>query len=278
VSFLTDSNKKGREKVKKIGIFIAMVGVLAMSVTPVLAADVDVYAEGAYEEDSLDLYIYADINISNVLSYGVKLTYEPSELNVVSVEKVVPDSDPAPYTTNYNLWYLGDGANKCNPDPDTTTYENAVVIIGGKLDPSQPTGGLSNLQRIFLGKVKFQSADGGPITPNPTLSLGYPGQGATDTDPYKAFANFVQYIGGNPPGLTLDDSAVDFRLINVTTPPLDVAERGDANADGSITGADRGAVKYFMVNGGIPHAWMDCNKDGSITGADRGCIKYKMTH
>ena len=226
-------------------LIIGLLVFVASALIPVNSfADVDVYGEGAYTESDLVVYIYADINSPTELrSAGVKLTYETAALTVDTAEK--NDSD----------WFLG---SESYMDPDMSTAGEVVIILG-KLDTGDATAGVSG-DRVLLGKVRFnRTGSSMPFSPTLGLALG-------KVDPY---ANFVDTA--EPTANVLDDTGVNFGLITVK-------ERGDANGDGTITGADRGAVKYFMVNGGVAYPWMDCNDDGTITGADRGCIKYKMTH
>ncbi|TNF95943.1 MAG: hypothetical protein EP297_11230 [Gammaproteobacteria bacterium] len=125
-----------------------------------LAADVDVYAEGTYTESDLVLHIYADINGPNILSYGVKVVYSPSELTVISAEK------------NEDVWYTGDGTtNYPYMDPETSVY-GEVIIIGGKLDTSSPTDGVGG-QRVLLGKIVFSRTDSNmPFSPSLSIELG----------------------------------------------------------------------------------------------------------
>ena len=73
-----------------------LVGLIGMPGS-VLGADVDVYAEGAYSETDFVLYIYADIT-PDILSYGVKVSFDTSELTLTSAEK------------NEDVWFLGDGS------------------------------------------------------------------------------------------------------------------------------------------------------------------------
>jgi hypothetical protein len=234
-------NRKEVRELKKSSRSLLIIGLLVFVVSaliPVnsLAADVDVYLEGAYTESDLAVYIYADINSSTELrSAGVKLTYETAALTVNTAEK------------NESDWFLG---SESYMDPDTSTAGEVVIILG-KLDTGDATAGVSG-DRVLLGKVTF-SRTGSTMPFSPTLSIDYGKRG-----PEGKYMNFVA-----TDGTELDDTGVAFDSITIK-------ERGDANGDGTITGADRGAVKYFMVNGGVAHPWMDCNDDGTITGADRG--------
>jgi hypothetical protein len=217
--------------------------------TPVTAAAVDVYAEGAYTATNLVLYVYADIGTGPILSAGVAVTFDPDELQVTGASKG-------------DLWYMGDGTNNYPyMDPESDNAAGTVVIICGKLDEAHPDAGVSG-DRVPLGIIEFSRSTSTTPVANPedffgvTLSLGRGGK----------FANFVT-VGA----LELDESDVAFTNVIIR-------QRGDANGDGYINGADPSTLRYYMENGGVDHCWMDCNSDGSINGADRSCVKYIMTH
>lgn len=198
--------KKSSRRLLIIGLLVFVMGALI----PVnsFAADVDVYAEGAYTETDFAVYIYADINGPNILSAGVKLTYDTSELTVTSAEK------------NESVWFLG---GESYMDPDIST-PGEVVFILGKLDTADPAAGVSG-ERVLLGKAVFTRN----ITndaPSVTLSLGR----TTDT-----YSNFVATDA------TDLDGSVNFIAATVV-------QRGDANADGVITFADMSKVRAMITN------------------------------
>ena len=211
-------------------------------VAPVLA--LDVYAEGAYTDTDLQVYLYADITPGDVpplVSYGVKMTYS-SNLTVTNAEK------------NEKIWYMGDGTtsgNKAYMNPDTSNA-GEIIFIGGKLDTANPTAGVSG-NRVLLGKAVFSRIDTTPVSI--TLELGRDGN----------YANFV----GN------DKTPLDGDVVFKCT----LGERGDANLDGSVTPADMIAIKNAFYGGApliAPTIIADCNGDGSITPADMICIKNKF--
>ena len=225
-------------------------------------AGVNVFAEGAYTDDDLVVYIYANTTVegtSTLRSAGVKLTYEPSQLEVTAAEK------------NDTVWSLG-GEEYMNPE---TSTPGEVVIILGKLDPDNTSAGVSG-ERVLLGVVKFNRVPDGQFNPeNPDLELTYGKRGTAipESNPTEySFKNFVD-VDAN----VLDNA-------NIIFDEVEIHKRGDANADGKISGTDRNTVRFYMINGGIAHPWMDCNADGEtlldikISGTDRNCIKYKMTH
>jgi hypothetical protein len=212
--------------------------------TPSFAADVDVYAEGAYTADDLVLYIYADINAGPILSFGVKVNY-PSTLTYDSATK------------NEAIWYFGDGTTNhpyMNPENDGS----GVVIIGGKLDTNAPTAGVTGT-RVLLGTVTFTHDPSVTDFSGVTLTYGR-GDGTGD------YKNFV----GSTDGTVFDGAGVGFAV--------EIHKRGDANGDGSINVADMSAVRFFITNGGIQYPWMDCNDDQNVNVADMSCVRYIITH
>lgn len=232
--------------------------IFLLAFTPVDAwsADVDVYAEGAYTESILDVYIYADINIDRILSFGVRLTYDPVELAVLGAEK---DIEPRPYTSNATKWFLGDenAAYKNNPEPDYST-SGEVIIIGGKLDPENPAAGVDSGARVFLGMASFTPV-GGEMPAHPAITLSY----ARNDGSYR---NFVRLGGGGVE--VLDGAGVEIGAVQIFP-------RGDADGNGAITPRDINRLKSNMGNTNAP-CYMDCDGNGSITPRDINCIKGKM--
>ncbi len=66
-------------------VIVVVVALLTSGLTA--SAAVDIYAEGAYTDSDLVVYIYADIDTDAVCSAGVKLTYDSGVVSVVSAEK-----------------------------------------------------------------------------------------------------------------------------------------------------------------------------------------------
>lgn len=215
-------------------------------------AQVSVYAEGAYTDSDLKVYIYADVTDEPIISFGVKLTYDDSEVSL--------EQDTC-LKRNGNVWYFG--------DPNGTTYEtqNAgpvvtangtdsnVVFVGGKIDSTETTqSGVGVGDRILLGTVTFSRISDAV----PTIGLAF-GKGGD-------YENFVELGGG-----LLDSTAA-------ITESVEIHARGDANGDEIINVQDMSAIRYYMVNGGISNPWKDCNNDGSINVQDMSCVRYIMTH
>jgi hypothetical protein len=224
---------------KTHGKFLAIMLVMAVFISASsYAADVDVFVEGAFTDTTLDVYLYADINGPNLLSFGVKLTYS-SPLSVTSAEK------------NENVWYLG---SETYMDPEINSGD--VVVIGGKLDPSSPTEGVGGT-RTLLGVVKFSHSD--PSADFASL-LGITYGRGDGTGDYK---NFVA-----TDGTVMDATNVSFGAISVY-------ERGDANADGVLTNSDMFAVRQLLIDN-VYKVYADCNNDGVLTNSDMFCIRGKL--
>jgi hypothetical protein len=228
-----------------IGLAIFIIGPL---IPPgIVAAGVDVYAEGAYTDTDLAVYIYADISDSALCSFGVKLTYSTSELLSPVAEK------------NEDAWYMGDGTpggNYSYMDPDTAT-PGEVVFIGGKLNTTSPTTGVSG-DRILLGKVTFSRVTLDDPGEYPELFFGIE-LGLGKENPYDNFVTTSE---------TVMDGSVTFGSIIV-------AERGDANASGGITVRDISTVKT-LLRADDYRVYADCNASGSLTVRDISCIKVKL--
>ena len=238
---------------KKLGILMAMFLALAVSAPSLWAADVDVYAEGAYTDSNLEVFIYADINGEAILSQGVKLTYDDSILTV--------DPDPSQTQKNEAVWYMGDGTNNEQyMDPDTGNT-GEVVIIGGKLDTGYPLAGVTG-SRVLLGKVNFDCKVTGLPTGDPVIFYGI----GIELGKAGSYQNFVTVGGGE-----LDVTGVDFISMGV-----EIHERGDANGVGGINVLDMNAIKNYTISGGDDNPWKDCNDDDKINVLDMNCVKFLL--
>ncbi|PXF54711.1 MAG: hypothetical protein C4B58_15740 [Deltaproteobacteria bacterium] len=217
------------------------------------AMAVDVYGEGAYSDTNKDVQvcIYADIDGSQALrSFGVKLIYDPGELNYISSTK------------NDGVWYLKDEGGDLHKYGDPEDVGGAVVIIGGVLDPNANPDKVSG-NRVLLGTVWFARPSGsGPLTHDLTLELG-------KDAPY---ANFV--VGPNPADV-LDLIGVTFIDHGDGAAKVKVRERGDANGDHFITSADMFAIQS-LIGGNMYKCFADCNADGYMTSADMFCVSNKI--
>ena len=205
---------------------------------------VSVYAESAYTDSDLAVYVYADIpSPMALISMGIKVNYDSTKLTVGSMEK------------NEGVWYFGTSSHKY-PYVDPEDTGNSVIILGGKLDTSNPTAGVTG-NRVLLGKIVFNRSESGDPGSNPEDYFGISvelGKGGT-------YANFVDTDGNE-----LDDG-VTFSAI--------VRERGDANIDHVITNLDMFKVKDLIIQDTYS-VFADCNDDGVITNLDMFCVKDKI--
>lgn len=240
-------------KQMKYGIAgILSTAVIGISTITALAADVDVYAEGAYTATDLVVNIYADIKTEDPLvSAGVRLTYDNSKLTLTSVEK------------NETDWYFGTTTQKYSyQEPQDTG--SAVIFLCGKLDEGKPTAGVKG-SRILIGTATFTRNETSLPVAAPESYFGAAlGLGITRPAPAK-FANFV-----TTGKAVLDDTA----SLDMTR--VIIRERGDADADHHITNSDYFAIKPLINKTYVVYA--DCDADGYITNSDYFCVKGKINH
>ena len=229
-------------------------GLLFMAAVLPAAAAVTVYAEGAYTDSDLVVYIYADITTDAICSAGIKLSYDNTVLTVASAEK------------NDAVWFMGAGG----PDHSYMNPEDAgdgVIVICGKLDTNNPTVGVIG-DRVLLGKVTF------------TRKVDFSMPGVNDPEGFfgisvglgrdEPFANFV-----TTGAVELDADADPVPSEPVAFTGATVRERGDANGDGNINVADYIAIRN-NINATIFPPYMDCNVDGAINVADYICVRNKI--
>lgn len=221
-------------------IFVyAVIIYYALLNTAAFAADVDVYAEGAFTDTDLVVYVYANINAGPILSFGVKVNY-PDGLTFSSASK------------NDAAWYFSDGTinhPNMNPEDEGT----GVVIIGGKLDAEAPTAGVTGT-RVLLGTVNFTHNN---ITDFSGVTLTY-GRG-DGTDDYKNFVGID--------GTVCDGDGVGF--------DVEIRERGDADGDRMLTTSDISAIRE-LLDGNDYVVFADCNDDGVLTNLDMFCVRNKI--
>jgi hypothetical protein len=210
---------------------------LCVALVKPATADVSVYAQGAYDDTNLVLYIYADIDDATpILSFGVRVEY-PAGLVVESATK------------NESVWYFGDGTTNY-PYLDPEDDGSSVVIIGGKLDTTAPTAGVFG-DRVLLGTVTFTHSGMTDDSHGMTLTYGR-GDGSS------TYENFVATNGDE--------------LDGTVTFAFEIHTRGDANGDGDISTADYIVIRNSMGST-APPPWVDCNGSGDISTADYICVR-----
>jgi hypothetical protein len=241
------------KKKTKFGIAgILSATALAASSFTVMAADVDVYAEGAYTDTDLVVYIYADINTDPLVSAGVQLAYDNSKLTLASAQK------------NETDWYFGTSTVKY-PYQEPQDTGSAVIFLCGKIDEDVPTAGVEGTRKL-VGKAIFTRSESAKPGMAPETYFGTSlGLGIVRTD--GEFANFV----------TNGESVLDNLAGGIDFSHVIIRERGDANGDYSITPADMLTVRnaYYASAPLVCRPAADCNADENITPADMLCIRNK---
>jgi hypothetical protein len=242
---------------------------------PSLAAEVDVYIQGAYnlEDQYLDVFVFADINNGHrLISWGVTLNYETDQLNPISAEKNPYPN--VPYTSNQARWEFGsDAATKDLPNPVFSPANGKVIGKGGVLDEADPTAGNTG-PGVLLFWVRFEPGTEAPNLTTPDLSLEYAIGTGQPTDDYK---NFVRYDTTTQTGIVLDstdNSGVEFHPVSYSLPP-DIAAYGDANGDGEIDVVDYVAIRNSLTSPKQP-PYADCNMDRYVDVVDYVCVRNNL--
>jgi hypothetical protein len=240
---------------KKLGHIMALI-LLFFFISVYAHAGVTVYAEGAYTDTDLVVYIYADVDSNPILSYGVKLTY-PSTLTLAT--GVTGDDDNDGVIKNSDDWYFGDsspGYDTPNADPITST-SGEVVIVGGKLRTGDPEEGVVGT-RVLLAMVYFIHSGVTDFT-NIGLYLG-------KSDSY---ANFVQVDGE-----LLDDDLAMPRTNPIGT--VTIFKRGDADGNGTVDAMDILYVNNTMIPVDSFTCYADGDKNDVVDPMDLLWIKNNM--
>jgi hypothetical protein len=235
----------------KYGLAGILSSAVIMSSALTAGADTSVYAEGAYNDTDLDVYVYADIPDA-LVSMGIRVAYDSTKFTAVSAEK------------NEAVWYFGDSTTTY-PYKDPEDDGSGVVILGGKIDTGDPTAGVTG-SKVLLGKIHFTRVnsddpwDGGGQPEDffgITVGLGIDGG---------TYANFVQTDG------TVQEDTGDLHL---SFDGVTIREYGDANADGVINVNDIRELRKKMS--GAPYVpYVDCNGDGSVNVNDIRCLRRKI--
>lgn len=214
------------------------------------AADVNVYAEGAYTDTELVVAIYADISPTPLVSAGVQLTYDNSKLALTSAERNEAD------------WYFGTAAQKY-PYQAPQDNGSAVIFLCGRIDEDNPTAGVSGTRKL-IGKATFLRSETSLPIASPESYFGAAlGLGIIRVEPAQ-FANFV----------TTGEAVLDNTAALDMTQVI-IRERGDANGDGTISVQDILRAKTLIGTSDFP-VYSDCNDSGDISVQDILCIKSKI--
>lgn len=241
-------NVNGLKVTKKIimsffkAIFIPAL-MMAWTVTTASAATL-VSAEGTYDADQLILNIYAQLD-TPVVSQCIKVTFNPDELSVVSADK------------NQSVWYFGDSSTNY-PYKDPEISADSVVILGGKLDTSDPTAGVSG-DKVLLGTITFTRATNTMPVSDPESLFGITVSLGKDRATYPNYVNFASTTGEDLDS-TVTFSGVSYAVIcNL---------QADINGDGTVNLTDFLIIKTHWLQTGVTYEEGDINGDGTVNLTD----------
>lgn len=242
------SNYKELLMAKKMMQSFMGVAFLVLLLSSTATAEVSVYAEGAYTDTDLVVYIYADVPTtgSPLVSYGIKLTYDVAQVGSPVVNK------------NDAVWFFGSSTSPLptpNAEPDIS-IPGEVVIVGGKIDELVPTEGVSGPRQLIADVTFARFNTSAP--PVIGLELGRDG----------SYVNFVQVNG-----TLLDENGLPNTGLAIGATA--VYQRGDANKDSFLNFADMSRIRAMMEDGEYS-IWADCNDDGFINFADMSCVRSNM--
>jgi len=174
--------------------------------SPRLAAAVTVYGEASSSGAAITVNVFADIPKDPLVSFGVRVVYDPKNLYVSNAAK------------NTEAWYFSDATGRVPyMDPEMVTL-GEVLIIGGKLDAKNPLQGVDG-KHVLLGTVTFGRLQANP--PRFDLALGRAA----------SYANFVTTAG------VVLDTAKDGVVFQSVTP-----DPNDTDLDGL---PDSWEIRYF---------------------------------
>ena len=195
--------------------------------------------------------IYAN-NADQLISMGVKVTFDPAVLEVISAEK---------YTAFADGWMMdADGnvatdADRYVTPPIQIDPSGSVTMVGGRF--IGPTGasttGLSG--KVLLGWIDFKAKATGSTNLNVDFGMTNPNEG-------KTFNNFVK-LGG-----TVDEPTnVPGDLGTITAICV-----GDLNGDGIVDVLDLGILRSHFGQSGT-NVTGDLNGDGIVDVLDLGILR-----
>jgi Dockerin type I domain len=211
--------------------------------------------------DLVRVQIYADPAV-NLISMGVKVSFDPAILQVVSAAK---------YEDFNNGWIMdadGDSATDADqyfsPAVEIDNVGGSVVMIGGRL-MGTTTAGLSD--KVLLGWIFFDAIANGTSNLNVDLAKYHP------SDPAETFDNFVRLDGGT--GAVDEPSNVPGDLGAICV--VNDACESDLHVDNIVNGTDVLVIReeWLKNDCNAPGVWCkaDINGDGIVNGTDVLFIK-----
>lgn len=143
------------KEIMKKGLLLATCLMAGMAgATGADAAGVNIYAEGAYDAENLDVFVYADIidpeDNLRLISNGIKLSYNTEVLVPLTTEQVNPETSTDLRVKKGADWKIGQ-SSKPVPEVTTNGTTGEVVVIGGKLkdDPELALEGVGGERQVI---------------------------------------------------------------------------------------------------------------------------------
>jgi hypothetical protein len=171
---------------------VALTSASLLTPLPAAQAAVAVYGQARSAGELISVGLFADISSTRLLSFGLRLGYDPRLVAVDKAEK------------NELIWFFSDGTKRYPyPDPDPSV-PGEVLVIGGCMDGGDPLRGVAGDQ-VLLGRMVFKRLSAG--IPEFKLGIGQP----------PPFANFA-----NLEGKTLEDIPGEVTFGAVSADPEDV--------------------------------------------------------
>lgn len=147
-------------------LFIGLAAFLTFALLPASSsAAVAVSAECAWNNDQLDCYIYANTGGDAIISGGVELAYDTTQLSSPVAEK------------NEDDWFFGEGPGGTNYPymaPEINPTDGKIVFIVGKLKESDPGEGATS-EKVLIGTATFERSTTTThvLIPVPFLALAW---------------------------------------------------------------------------------------------------------
>ena len=239
----------------KKNTLIAILGVFLIGVIfPAVSLAAEVTTECAYRDVDVVCEIYVDTTPDDLISGGVKLTYNTTPLDPGELSTPVAAKNEA-------VWYFGDGPppdNQPYMDPEVTA-PGEVVFIVGKLATGAPGAGVSGT-RVKVGDVTFTRND-------TTL----PGVGVDRA----AFFGISAGLGRAAPFVNFaSTTGTDLDGAGFTTK---VAERGDVDGNGLLNSRDFIAIRALIISSAQEFpVYADCDANQIINSRDLICVRAKL--
>jgi hypothetical protein len=217
---MTHEPRIKRQKSKK-SLFLLFLVIFSgrMACWWLFGPDVTVYVEGSYTDYEVQADIYADVHVSCLKGFGVKLVYQPLQLAVARAEEndeflYTPDNKINEYNSRFGVTPID--------LPDTGTPFESVYFVGNISDSDDcRNSGRCNIscingRRVLLGTVTFNRVEHEmPFDPS-FLFITF-ASGNNTTDPLRDFDKDIGHMSmkTGSSNVRLDGDQVKFGSIRI---------------------------------------------------------------